>query len=216
MFRSWFDPWVGQRHQLQQLDRGASSASRGVPGVAAWVQDGGRAGLPAHTIRRVLVAPLVPGGQPHMHVLPPSKQPFLDRILGAAAAAPAGLERAELYDHLVLDGEPLTPRRYQDRQRQFAVLLPDPKVAQGAPSPRRPDSPHCQLAEPGVILAEGFSRPLIGFLSLFYLTLQPLGVLPFVLFANSLLDLRLTGKNLLDLCSLLSERFFETVAWRRC
>ena len=30
VFRSWFAPWVEQRHQLQQLDRGASSASRGV------------------------------------------------------------------------------------------------------------------------------------------------------------------------------------------
>ena len=151
-----------------------------------------------------------------MHVLPPSKQPFLNHILGAAAAAPAGLKGAEPYNHLILDGEPLIPRRNQDRQRQYAVLLPDPKVAQGAPSLRCPDSPQCQLAEAGVIHAEGFSRPLIGFLSLFDLTLQPVGVLPCLLFANSLLYLRLTGKNLFDLCSLRSERFFETVAWRRC
>ena len=103
----------------------------------------------------------VPGGQPHMHVLPPSKQQFLGRIIGAdksssglrfgdckydlekscfllekkiksfgaAAAAPAGLEGAGLHDQLVLDGEPLTPRRYQNRQgaRQFAVFLQDQK-----------------------------------------------------------------------------------------
>ena len=164
-------------------------APRTLPG--AWVQDDRRAGLPAHTISRVLVVPLVLGGQPHWHVLPPSKKPFLGRILGPAAAAPAGLEGAGLHDHLVLDGEPLTPHHYQDRQgaRQFAVLLPDPKVAQGAPSPRRPDSPHCQLAEPGVIPADGCFRFLLGSHSHLDLAPQPLSPLSFVLSANFLLYL---------------------------
>ena len=115
------------------------------------------------------------GGQPLSLVLPPSKQPFLGRILDPAVAVPAGLEAAGLHN-LVLDGKPLTPRRYQDLQgeRQFAVLLQDPKAAQGTPSKRPPDSPNCHLAEPGVVLVEGCFRPLFDFLSLFDLALQPL------------------------------------------
>ena len=73
------------------------------------------------------------GGQPPLHVLPTSQQPFLGRISGPSAAAPTGLEGARLHDHLVLDGEPLIPRRCQDRQgaQQCAVLVQGPEVAQG-------------------------------------------------------------------------------------
>ena len=87
-----------------------------------------------------------------MHALPPSKHPFVGRILGPAAALLRGWREPDSTIRL----PPAATRT--GRAHKFAVLLPDPKVTQGAPSPRRPDSPHCQLAEPGVMLAEGCFR----------------------------------------------------------
>ena len=67
----------------------------------------------------------------------------------------AELEGAGLHDYLVLDSEPLTPRRNQDWQGalQFAVRLPDPGpgVAQGDLRPGRQKtmlSTCCQLLTP--------------------------------------------------------------------
>ena len=55
-----------------------------------------------------------------------------------------------------------------DRQyaRQFAVLLQDPEVAQGAPQarPGYPDSPHCRLVEPGNVL-RGLLKAVFAFVS---------------------------------------------------
>ena len=126
VFRSWFDLWVEQRHQLQQLERGASSASRGDGGVGTrrptcWS---------ACTHDPQCLCRSARAGRPAPFARPASKQASVRwSYTRSRRGAPAGLEGAGLHDQLVLDGEPLTPRRYQNRQgaRQFAVFLQDQK-----------------------------------------------------------------------------------------
>ena len=122
-----------------------------------------------------------------------------------------GLKGAGFHDRLVLNGEPLTPRRYQDRQgaRQIAVLLPDPKVAQSARVARIRHIVNSRNR--ALYLLRAVSALLSAscrFLSsLFSLLAYSLSYSLRSLSSISASESRV--KNLLYLCSLLLERFVE-------
>jgi hypothetical protein len=148
--------------------------------------------LPARAILTVLFAPIAAGGDSQSHVILERKQPLTGGELGPADAAFAGLEGSGLLDQLLGDGATLSPNIGRDRRGtlEAAVLQLDMWLAQGAFRPGGPDTPHRQLAEPGIAPLLGHFRLLFRCHSHLNLLPQPLGIPLFEFSSQTLLDNR--------------------------